>query len=148
MLIHACYRLCPNFIGVFLSQLILVQVVNRKSQGYGLPADIWSLGCTVLEMLTGRVPYSNLEWVRANVVMSFTLYGLYSSDDDNVLEDASLLTFVSDSLFLCLNRCRHYLRLERESPLRFPILFQKMHKISSIGAYKLIQTNAPLLLCS
>ncbi|XP_021810037.1 mitogen-activated protein kinase kinase kinase 1-like [Prunus avium] len=41
------------------------EVVNRKHQGYGLPADIWSLGCTVLEMLTRRVPYPNLEWMQA-----------------------------------------------------------------------------------
>ncbi|XAR62624.1 Mitogen-activated protein kinase kinase kinase [Bertholletia excelsa] len=37
------------------------EVVNNKNQGYGLPADIWSLGCTVLEMLTHRIPYSHLE---------------------------------------------------------------------------------------
>lgn len=41
----------------------VLQVVNRKNQGYGLPADIWSLGCTVLEMLTRQIPYSHLECV-------------------------------------------------------------------------------------
>ncbi|KAK4368496.1 hypothetical protein RND71_012288 [Anisodus tanguticus] len=37
------------------------EVVNRKNQGYGPAADIWSLGCTVLEMLTRKFPYSHLD---------------------------------------------------------------------------------------
>ncbi|KAH9684562.1 auxin response factor 1 [Citrus sinensis] len=41
------------------------EVVNSKNDGYGLTADIWSLGCTVLEMLTRRPPYSHLEGVQA-----------------------------------------------------------------------------------
>ncbi|KAL5554643.1 hypothetical protein UlMin_042044, partial [Ulmus minor] len=40
------------------------EVVDPK-QGYGLPADIWSLGCTVLEMLTREMPYSGLDWMQA-----------------------------------------------------------------------------------
>ncbi|KAA8538555.1 hypothetical protein F0562_028251 [Nyssa sinensis] len=41
------------------------EVVNRRNQGYGLAADIWSLGCTVLEMLTHQIPYSHMEWMQA-----------------------------------------------------------------------------------
>ncbi|XP_054777829.1 mitogen-activated protein kinase kinase kinase 1-like isoform X2 [Prosopis cineraria] len=39
------------------------EVVNLKSRGYGLAADIWGLGCTVLEMLTRQPPYSHLEGI-------------------------------------------------------------------------------------
>ncbi|XP_041014670.1 mitogen-activated protein kinase kinase kinase 1-like isoform X1 [Juglans microcarpa x Juglans regia] len=42
-----------------------LQVVNLKNHGYGLAADIWSLGCTVLEMLTCQAPYSHLEGMQA-----------------------------------------------------------------------------------
>ncbi|KAG6520408.1 hypothetical protein ZIOFF_017458 [Zingiber officinale] len=37
-------------------------MVHGMSESYGLAADIWSIGCTVLEMLTRQIPYPNLEW--------------------------------------------------------------------------------------
>lgn len=40
-----------------------MQVVKGKVKGYGIPADVWSLGCTVLEMLTGHIPYHPMECV-------------------------------------------------------------------------------------
>ncbi|KAI3931126.1 hypothetical protein MKX01_029316 [Papaver californicum] len=61
------------------------QVVNLKNTGYGLPADIWNLGCTVLEMLTHQLPYAPLEWMQTTYRIG---KGEPPSVPDNLSEDA------------------------------------------------------------
>ncbi|KAI3860180.1 hypothetical protein MKX03_017592 [Papaver bracteatum] len=61
------------------------EVVNQKNTGYGLPADIWSLGCTVLEMLTHQLPYAPLEWMQATYRIG---KGEPPSVPNNLSEDA------------------------------------------------------------
>ena len=61
-------HLCLTLIIMFLP----LQVVKQNKEGYGLAADIWSLGCTVLEMLTRQLPYSHLEnSVRSTICYNF-----------------------------------------------------------------------------
>uniref|UniRef100_A0A2P2KAV5 Mitogen-activated protein kinase kinase kinase n=2 Tax=Rhizophora mucronata TaxID=61149 RepID=A0A2P2KAV5_RHIMU len=69
------------------------EVVNSKNHGYGLAADIWSLGCTVLEMLTGQPPYSHLEGMQA-------LFRIGRGDPPPVPD--SLSTDARDFIFRCL----------------------------------------------
>jgi len=40
------------------------EFINPKKT-FGPAADIWSLGCVVLEMLTRQIPYPNVKWTKA-----------------------------------------------------------------------------------
>nr|CDS19393.1 mitogen activated protein kinase kinase kinase [Echinococcus granulosus] len=53
------------------------ELINASKDGYGYPADIWSFGCTVVEMVTGKLPYHELDAFAA-----FYRAGYYSAHPD------------------------------------------------------------------
>lgn len=69
-----------------------------KQTGHGRPADIWSVGCTVIEMATGKPPWSNYAAPVA------AMFQIASSKDPPPIPD-HLSPQAKDFLLMCFNRC-------------------------------------------
>ncbi|XP_057763042.1 mitogen-activated protein kinase kinase kinase YODA-like [Arachis stenosperma] len=119
---HITGQSCPlSFKG---SPYWMAPEVIKNSKGYNLAVDIWSLGCTVLEMATTKPPWSQYEGVAA-------MFKIGNSKELPTIPD-NLSSEGKDFVIKCLQRNPHNRPSAREllghpfvkcaAPLERPIL--------------------------
>eukprot|EP00668_Euglena_longa_P036632 GGOE01047080.1.p1 GENE.GGOE01047080.1~~GGOE01047080.1.p1 ORF type:complete len:848 (-),score=221.65 GGOE01047080.1:951-3422(-) len=74
------------------------EVITDEQVGYGVKADIWSLGCTMVEMLTGKPPWQEFK------TMWSAIYHIANSTGKPTGIPEDLLPSLQNFLNLCFER--------------------------------------------
>lgn len=54
------------------------EVICHQKEGYSVKADVWSLGCVLLEMLTGKRPWYEDELIMITIKVCVACYRFVS----------------------------------------------------------------------
>ena len=65
---------------------------DEDTKEYGAKADIWSIGCTIVEMLTGHPPWYQLSEVRVILMVTSGEYPIYTLPSESSESVKNLLT--------------------------------------------------------